>query len=1390
MSTPVPPALNSAAIDRDNPWPGLATFTEDQGAYFHGRDDEIDDLAQLARLRALVVLFGQSGLGKSSLLQAGVFPRLRANGFCPIYIRLDHVESAPSPTEQIKALLLSETAKVGTWTRSGTAKPGETLWELFHHRDDRLIDAGGRAIIPVLVFDQFEELFTLGAAAGARRDRAVAFMSELAELVENRPSEQLVARLEGSADELESFDFSRADYRVVITLREDYLPELEGLKTIMPAMMANRMRLARMTGTQALQAVVKPGAGLVTEEVACKIVEFVAGARGGSIERLAELNVEPALLSVVCRELNERRRTLGQAQITADLVSGNRREILTDFYDRSVNDLPPGMRSFVEDHLLTKSGFRDNLALETALEFPDVTPPLIHTLVARRLLRIEDRAGIQRVELTHDVLAEVVRNARDARLQRSAVEEAQQRERLALATALRQARRQRWMIAGLTLAVAGLCVGAFFGIRAQRRAAELAGEAELATGSRLLDEGQTGDGLAYLVAAARRDQGHSVAATRLVSTLTAHNFLLPVGATLKLPSPATQVHLLADGRSALLLCEDSRVRALDLGEWKITREFSFDQKIQPGGLRVAAKNSTVFAVALADGTVQVCDTASGRPRGKRITPPNLAKASQSSPTFDLATWRAIFALSPDGRWLATNRGTTTVFDATTGEKLFHGEHFNLTMPQNIATWNPFSPDSSRVSIPVWDLADLSGEFKAFGSASALLSVPEGKLLVSRRFEAPGDANGAKIFSADGERILMLGHVGRGKTATDATTSPLAVVCDAATLQPIGPEILFPQTNGSNEFLLTPDGNRVIFNLSGDRAARVYDVKTGQLAFPELSHGASFAGVGISDDSAIYATNSIDGQIRLWDLQTGSLFAESTFKLDRFGVATLTRDGRTVLVISPTGEAYRLEVSRGPAAPLVLPRPAGVAYSVSLAEKAPARVLYFSNTATTMYNVAAGRPIDGGFALPQRILGSSRYPDNSTVRSGDVWIARTAAAGRTLWRWGENGAPGETPFAEPFPSPPNPAPLLSRNRHLAAIGSPVGTDGAQAAQPSSVDLWDLRSGRKITGITAGTVVLTTRFDTTDFSSDDQRFVLRENADDGALRVYEVRNGHLLFQLTPEGSTTFLAARFTRDGTRLLTGNAWGTLQIWDGVSGKRLQSIQAHSYRLERIEFSPDGRYYATSSADGVAQVRDAANHEPVGAPLVHAATVNRVQFNADNTRVATSTTAGDVRVWDLRTGLPLNDPFKHSVGLNSNLDFSADGRFVMTFFATGNERATRLWAAPPVSPARQAPSWLLRLATICAGRRLNESAKVVGALDEFDRFAELRREIAALPDDAPFAAWGKWFLSTDPARPIAPGFTVTPAEAKKLADTLAAVTAAAPPATPPPAPTPAPPPKR
>src|SRR5262249_100934 len=58
--------------------------------------------------------------------------------------------------------------------------------------------------------------------------------------------------------------------------------------------------------------------------------------------------------------------------------------------------------------LLTVSGYRDSVALENALSLPGLSRPVIDRLVERRLIRIEDRGGARRIELTHDLPTGVV----------------------------------------------------------------------------------------------------------------------------------------------------------------------------------------------------------------------------------------------------------------------------------------------------------------------------------------------------------------------------------------------------------------------------------------------------------------------------------------------------------------------------------------------------------------------------------------------------------------------------------------------------------------------------------------------------------------------------------------------------------------------------------------------------------------------------------------------------------------------------------------------------------------------------------------------------------------------------------------------------------------------
>ncbi len=412
--------LESPAVDDRHPWLGLASFTEETRAFFYGRDEEVAELGRRVQRKLLTVLFGQSGLGKTSILRAGLVPRLRSEGYCPVYVRIDYARGAPEPAEQIKDAILRAARDVGDWTRAGVAAEGETLWEFLHHRDDELRDAAGAALIPLLIFDQFEEIFTLAQSDDFGRSRAARFITDLADLVENRPPAALEARLEADDATAEAFDFARGDYRVLITLREDYLAPLEGLKASMPSITQNRLRLAPMTGRQALEAVLRPGKKLVSEDVAAAIVRFVAG--GAEIQNA---EVEPSLLSLICRELNDARLEQGREEISLDLLAGSHESILKNFYERSLADQPAAVRNFIEDELLTESGFRENLAEErvrNAFVEAGAAADALALLVNRRLLRIEERLDVRRVELTHDVLCAVVKASRDLRHEREARE--------------------------------------------------------------------------------------------------------------------------------------------------------------------------------------------------------------------------------------------------------------------------------------------------------------------------------------------------------------------------------------------------------------------------------------------------------------------------------------------------------------------------------------------------------------------------------------------------------------------------------------------------------------------------------------------------------------------------------------------------------------------------------------------------------------------------------------------------------------------------------------------------------------------------------------------------------------------------------------------------------
>lgn len=407
-----------------NPFPGPRPYTSAEQAAFFGRAGERRDLAALVIANRLTVLYGKTGAGKTSLLAAGLVPELERAGFQVLPVA--RPGGVLPPGTDPATLRNVYTANVLMhWHRGDLAGVVphtllsylRELPQVDEHKDRPL----------VVLLDQFEDLFTTHATQWEQRG---AFVRELAECVAEAGRERPL--------------------RVLISIRDEQLAELERFAPLLPDLLRVRMRLDPLRVPAAIEVITGAARGLFTRPDADKLAQDLAHERvrvGGKLQLVASEFVEPMQLQLACEEKWRRGGRSGPLARPLDPD-----EALVRFYDAAVARARAGwgaerkIRRFVQDRLVAADGGR-GAVLRGKRSTGGLANKLVDRLERERILRVEERLDARWYELAHDRLVAPTRLANQTWF------ESQRRRRKALRVTL-------WL-----LLLAGVGAGAFFTVQ-------------------------------------------------------------------------------------------------------------------------------------------------------------------------------------------------------------------------------------------------------------------------------------------------------------------------------------------------------------------------------------------------------------------------------------------------------------------------------------------------------------------------------------------------------------------------------------------------------------------------------------------------------------------------------------------------------------------------------------------------------------------------------------------------------------------------------------------------------------------------------------------------------------------------------------------------------------
>ena len=441
-------------MDKNYRYPGTKPFQEKDSHLFFGRTTEKINLSELIVLETLVVLFGKSGYGKTSLLNAAVIPRLRRFEKHLVYnVRLLEAEQPDQvkrdPLEVLLTQLRNESDS-NSFIKDKLNIP-ELLSEditaqiWYYAKILQLKNKDRKAI--TLIFDQFEEL-------GQFKDEQIdAFGRCIGKLLNLNAPKSVRRLIEKMLDSNESY-FSRDEVhdllkplnlKVVMSLHHDRLSLLHQLKQFLPTIFKYTYELKPLSEKQARIAFLKPATVdgnfaspefTYTEEATSFIFEYLEDSKNHLIEPFQlQLIGQHAEECAIDKNKNAERKANLKAKFSRQKEDaekakielgvkdlGKPETIFKKHYQKVISSLPIGRRPKVRnliETVLIMEGNRVPMPEIAIINRHDVTKKSLEDLRDKRLLRSElNTVQDTSYEISHDSLVKPILESAERRKRR------------------------------------------------------------------------------------------------------------------------------------------------------------------------------------------------------------------------------------------------------------------------------------------------------------------------------------------------------------------------------------------------------------------------------------------------------------------------------------------------------------------------------------------------------------------------------------------------------------------------------------------------------------------------------------------------------------------------------------------------------------------------------------------------------------------------------------------------------------------------------------------------------------------------------------------------------------------------------------------------------------